>query len=110
VLARRFVRAFWASLVVFCVLAIPARPAGAELRDRDDSSTVGVAAHHGVVTPMFRRSGTLFAHTRAPFVAPDVPTEPRARRQLALVSIESVARSVHRSFLLTRTSRGPPRR
>lgn len=101
-------RSFWASLVVLCVLAVPVRPSDAEIREHDASSTVGVASRHGVVTPMFRRSGVPYVHAHAPFVAPDIGTEPPAPRLYALVSLDGAAHAPHCSFVPTRTSRGPP--
>ena len=104
----RHLRSFWSSLIVLCLLAVPARPSEAEIRDQSESH-LGVANRHGVIAPIVRRSGALYAHAYSPFVTPDVGVDARPTRTTALVSLQTESSRTDTSIVLTRTSRGPPR-
>lgn len=103
----RHLRSFWSSLIVLCLLAAPARPSEAEIRDPGETH-LGIANRHGVIAPIFRRSGAVYTHTYAPFIAPDVEIDARPTRTTALVSLQTQSSRTDTSIVLTRTSRGPP--
>jgi hypothetical protein len=103
------VPAFWSSLIVLCLLAAPMRPNEPEIREQSDTH-LGVAGRHGVVAPMFRRSGATYTHADSPFVAPDIEIEGRPTRTNALVSLDTQSPHTGTSIVLTRWSRGPPLR
>jgi hypothetical protein len=95
------------------LLVVPVRPSEAEIREQTVASSAGSSStlgtsRHGVVAPMFRRSGAAPVHAQAPFTAPEIDVDTTPARTSALVVLESPARSPDSPIVLAHFARGPP--